>query len=175
MYMYIYLCHYFILPCQLEETWRPVTEGLHVDQNPFSKPGLDCVQVFFVFFTYFSLSSPFNIRFVRGVLQGMLPLYDVTHETGGLEVCPRSHLPEATEAFRARSVVFNCNLPFRRPLPPPPLVFMSIYICTLFRYPTLEQFPTMNFIKLDLPKAGRPGDPLLGTGMINSNLIKIQI
>ena len=28
-------------------------------------------------------------------MQGMVPLYDVTAETGGLEVVPRSHLPDA--------------------------------------------------------------------------------
>jgi len=50
-------------------SWKPRTEGLHLDQNPFSKPDKMCVQ-------------------------GMVALYDVTHETGGLEVVPRSHLPE---------------------------------------------------------------------------------
>jgi len=50
--------------------WTPKTEGLHVDQNPLTKPDFCCVQ-------------------------GMLPLYAVTHLTGGLEVVPRSHLPEA--------------------------------------------------------------------------------
>ena len=45
---------------------RPQTEGLHLDQNPVSKPGLDCVQ-------------------------GMVPLYDVTAATGGLGVVPGSH------------------------------------------------------------------------------------
>lgn len=60
-----------------EEAWRPRTEGLHLDQNPFSKPGLDCVQ-------------------------GMMPLIDVTEATGGLEVVPRSHLEEAKAAYRER-------------------------------------------------------------------------
>jgi hypothetical protein len=55
--------------------WRPFTEGLHVDQNPFSKPDKLCVQ-------------------------GMLALYDVTEETGGLEVVPKSHLPETQDRFR---------------------------------------------------------------------------
>lgn len=50
--------------------WTPKTEGLHIDQNPLTKPDFCCVQ-------------------------GMLPLYAVTHLTGGLEVVPRSHLPEA--------------------------------------------------------------------------------
>lgn len=52
--------------------WQPKTEGLHVDQNPLFKAGFECVQ-------------------------GMVPLYDVTEETGGLEVVPRSHLPAAKE------------------------------------------------------------------------------
>lgn len=60
-----------------EEAWRPRTEGLHLDQNPFSKPGLDCVQ-------------------------GMMPLIDVTEATGGLEVVPGSHLEEAKAAYRER-------------------------------------------------------------------------
>jgi len=49
--------------------WKPRTEGLHLDQNPFTKPDKLCVQ-------------------------GMVALYDVTQETGGLEVVPRSNLPE---------------------------------------------------------------------------------
>merc|ERR1711959_517773 len=64
-------------PWQLDEAWRPRTEGLHIDQNPFSKPGLDCVQ-------------------------GMMPLIDVTHESGGLQVVPRSHCEEAKQAYRER-------------------------------------------------------------------------
>ena len=47
----------------------PRTEGLHIDQNPFSKPQLDCVQ-------------------------GMVPLLSVTPVFGGLQVIPRSHLAE---------------------------------------------------------------------------------
>jgi len=42
------------------------TEGLHLDQNPFSKPYKECVQ-------------------------GMVPLLAVTPATGGLEVVPGSH------------------------------------------------------------------------------------
>ena len=64
------------LPWWLEPEWRPHTEGLHLDQNPFQKPGLDCVQ-------------------------GMVPLYDVTPASGGLEVCPDSHLPAAKKQFCA--------------------------------------------------------------------------
>lgn len=44
----------------------PQTEGLHLDQNPVSKPGLECVQ-------------------------GMVPLFAVTPHTGGLAVVPGSH------------------------------------------------------------------------------------
>jgi hypothetical protein len=44
----------------------PRTEGLHLDQNPYSKPEFECVQ-------------------------GMVPLYDVTPGTGGLAVVPGSH------------------------------------------------------------------------------------
>lgn len=44
----------------------PRTEGLHLDQNPYSKPELECVQ-------------------------GMVPLYGVTPGTGGLAVVPKSH------------------------------------------------------------------------------------
>jgi len=50
--------------------WYPRTEGLHLDQNPYRKPLLDCVQ-------------------------GMLPLYDVTEQVGGLEVVPGSHTAKA--------------------------------------------------------------------------------
>jgi len=55
--------------------WQPRTEGLHLDQNPFSKPGKMCVQ-------------------------GMVALYDVTRETGGLEVVPNSNLPEQKEKLK---------------------------------------------------------------------------
>ena len=48
----------------------PQTEGLHLDQNPYSKPDLECVQ-------------------------GMVPLYDVTPFTGGLAVIPCSHVDKA--------------------------------------------------------------------------------
>lgn len=57
--------------------WTPRTEGLHLDQNPFQKPSRECVQ-------------------------GMVPLYDVTKATGGLEVVPKSNLPEAQEALKQK-------------------------------------------------------------------------
>jgi len=55
--------------------WKPRTEGLHIDQNPFTKPGKLCVQ-------------------------GMVALFDVTRETGGLEVVPRSNNPEQQTKLR---------------------------------------------------------------------------
>ena len=55
---------------ETEAAWRPCTEGLHLDQNPFSKPELETVQ-------------------------GMVPLLAVSAGTGGLEVVPRSHRPDA--------------------------------------------------------------------------------
>jgi len=56
---------------------RPRSEGLHLDQNPFDKPHLDCIQ-------------------------GMMPLLPVTEESGGLEVVPKSHLDENKIKFRER-------------------------------------------------------------------------
>jgi len=50
--------------------WAPKTEGLHMDQNPFGKPQFCCVQ-------------------------GMVPLYDVTPQIGGLAVVAKSHLEGA--------------------------------------------------------------------------------
>jgi hypothetical protein len=52
----------------------PRTEGLHLDQNPFLKPHLDCIQ-------------------------GMVPLYPVTRDVGGLEVVPFSHTDEHTQCL----------------------------------------------------------------------------
>jgi predicted protein tyrosine phosphatase len=59
-----------------ESAKKPRTEGLHIDQNPFDKRGLECYQ-------------------------GMVPLLRVTEETGGLQVVPRTHTAEANEALRA--------------------------------------------------------------------------
>lgn len=55
--------------------WLPRTEGLHVDQNPFQKPNKVCVQ-------------------------GMVTLLDVTKDIGGLEIVPKSNLPEGQEKLR---------------------------------------------------------------------------
>eukprot|EP00040_Diaphanoeca_grandis_P039308 m.258732 g.258732 ORF g.258732 m.258732 type:complete len:312 (-) comp36976_c0_seq1:230-1165(-) len=60
------------------KSWRPYTEGLHLDQNPFSKPHLDCVQ-------------------------GMMPLIAVTTESGGLQVVPGSHTNAAKTAFKLQN------------------------------------------------------------------------
>lgn len=64
------------------EQWRPRTEGLHLDQNPFHKPHKECIQ-------------------------GMVPLIDVTEEVGGLQVVPRSHTDESKQVFRERYPVFR--------------------------------------------------------------------
>uniref|UniRef100_A0A7S2IG43 Phytanoyl-CoA dioxygenase n=1 Tax=Helicotheca tamesis TaxID=374047 RepID=A0A7S2IG43_9STRA len=57
--------------------WIPLTEGLHLDQNPFNKRDFVCVQ-------------------------GMVPLYDVTTTVGGLEVVPQTHTEESKDEFRKR-------------------------------------------------------------------------
>ena len=71
----------------------PVSEGLHLDQNPFDKRGLQCVQ-------------------------GMVCLYDVDACCGGLAVVPRSHADAAQEYVRERCPLFRgrgdwCVLPHR--------------------------------------------------------------
>ena len=60
-----------------KENWKPKTAGVHVDQNPFRKKGLHCVQ-------------------------GMLVLYDVNEHTGGLELLPNSHTEAVQEELRNR-------------------------------------------------------------------------
>jgi len=62
--------------------WLPMTEGLHIDQNPFQKRTKCCVQ-------------------------GMLALYDVTEETGGLEVVPGSNQPEVQASLREKFPHWN--------------------------------------------------------------------
>lgn len=56
---------------------KPRTEGMHLDQNPFTKPHKDTVQ-------------------------GMVPLLAVTEQTGGLAVVPRTHLSQEKEALQKR-------------------------------------------------------------------------
>ena len=53
-------------PWDRDESRRPASLSLHVDQNPAYKPGFQCVQ-------------------------GMLPLYPVTPATGGTVLVPMSH------------------------------------------------------------------------------------
>lgn len=64
-------------PWRVMKACRPVTEGFHLDQNPFSKPHRVCVQ-------------------------GMVPLIAVTEETGGLHVVPDSHLDAAKAEWKRR-------------------------------------------------------------------------
>ena len=64
-------------PWWVNEDWYPHTEGLHVDQNLLTSPHFECVQ-------------------------GMMPLFDVTPEIGGLEVVPRTHTKESLEFFKER-------------------------------------------------------------------------
>ena len=61
----------------LDETCQPQTKVLCINQNPFSNPGLDCVQV-------------------------MLPMVSVTESSGGLEVVPRRHRKYAKAAYLSR-------------------------------------------------------------------------
>lgn len=89
-------------PWGLDEAWRPQTEGLHIDQNPFLKPRLECVQ-------------------------GMLPLLDVTAATGGLEVVPRSHTDEAREVLKRHYKWAGdwCPLSSGCPLPARPVLLLA--------------------------------------------------
>merc|ERR1711924_288433 len=70
-------------PWWLKASWKPATEGLHLDQNPFNKPGLECIQ-------------------------GMVPLLPVNDASGGLQVVPDSNLDDAKADFkRAHSHMRN--------------------------------------------------------------------
>jgi ectoine hydroxylase-related dioxygenase (phytanoyl-CoA dioxygenase family) len=62
-------------PWWVDSKWKPSTEGLHLDQNPFNKPGLECIQ-------------------------GMVPLLPVTDASGGLQVVPDSNLEAAKVALK---------------------------------------------------------------------------
>lgn len=62
-------------PWWVQSEWRPCTEGLHLDQNPFNKVKLECIQ-------------------------GMVPLLPVTDASGGLQVVPDSNLDEAKADFK---------------------------------------------------------------------------
>lgn len=72
------------LPWWVNPHWEPVSEGLHVDQNPYYKIDMCCVQ-------------------------GMVPLLDVTEETGGLEVVPFSHQQSARERFKTTHPQYSRN------------------------------------------------------------------
>merc|ERR550537_744842 len=89
-------------PWHLDEAWRPQTEGLHIDQNPFLKPRLECVQ-------------------------GMVPLLAVTAASGGLEVVPRSHGDEAREVLRQHYKWAGdwCPLSSGCPLPTRPVLLLA--------------------------------------------------
>eukprot|EP00746_Dinoflagellata_sp_MGD_P166697 gnl/MRDRNA2_/MRDRNA2_96772_c0_seq1.p1 gnl/MRDRNA2_/MRDRNA2_96772_c0~~gnl/MRDRNA2_/MRDRNA2_96772_c0_seq1.p1 ORF type:complete len:321 (+),score=65.01 gnl/MRDRNA2_/MRDRNA2_96772_c0_seq1:98-1060(+) len=64
-------------PWWVQSEWRPSTEGLHLDQNPFNKVALECIQ-------------------------GMVPLLPVTDHSGGLQVVPDSHLDKEKSEFKKR-------------------------------------------------------------------------
>eukprot|EP00009_Paramoeba_aestuarina_P003313 CAMPEP_0201516784 /NCGR_PEP_ID=MMETSP0161_2-20130828/8051_1 /ASSEMBLY_ACC=CAM_ASM_000251 /TAXON_ID=180227 /ORGANISM="Neoparamoeba aestuarina, Strain SoJaBio B1-5/56/2" /LENGTH=309 /DNA_ID=CAMNT_0047914065 /DNA_START=34 /DNA_END=963 /DNA_ORIENTATION=+ len=64
-------------PWWVDENWTPRTEGLHIDQNPGRQPNFECVQ-------------------------GMVALYDVTPEIGGLEVVKGSHLKSEENGFTSK-------------------------------------------------------------------------
>ena len=94
------------LPWWVNSSWKPHTEGLHIDQNPFYKPTRCCVQ-------------------------GMFPLTDVTSEIGGLEVVPGSHLPESHEVFKANHSHYKrfpsdwCPVRTLNPADPPPVLLQA--------------------------------------------------
>jgi len=60
--------------------------NLHVDQDPFTKTGLHCVQ-------------------------GMIPLLDVTKDIGGLKLLPKSHSDEMQEQIRNEHLARKKTLP----------------------------------------------------------------
>lgn len=62
-------------PWWIKSSWMPITEGLHLDQNPFHKPSLETVQ-------------------------GMVPLLPVSMASGGLKVIPRSHTEAAKDELK---------------------------------------------------------------------------
>ncbi|CAK9104900.1 unnamed protein product [Durusdinium trenchii] len=65
----------FWRPWWIRSAWKPQTEPLHLDQNPFHKPNLETIQ-------------------------GMVPLLPVTKTTGGLQVVPRTHTASAKDALK---------------------------------------------------------------------------
>ena len=72
---------------------KPRTEGLHLDQNPFHKPNLECVQ-------------------------GMVPLFSVNKEVGGLVVVEESHTDNKRSLLQQKNPNLKhagdwCPLPIR--------------------------------------------------------------
>ena len=72
---------------------KPRTEGLHLDQNPFHKPNLECVQ-------------------------GMVPLFPVNKEVGGLVVVEESHTDNNRSLLQQKNPKLKhagdwCPLPIR--------------------------------------------------------------
>ena len=90
-------------PWWMHAKWKPLTEGLHLDQNPFRKPNKCCVQ-------------------------GMLPLYDVTDETGGLEVVPLSHTAPAKKTLKLNYSDWNDEGDFCMLHPTDPTVGMRMLL-----------------------------------------------
>ena len=73
-YLIPYFCSAYIL-CLSFEASPASGLNLHVDQNPFKKRGLHCVQ-------------------------GMIPFLEVTKDIGGLQLVPRSHVEEVQQQIR---------------------------------------------------------------------------
>ena len=70
-------------PWWTKSSWEtPKTENMHLDQNPFHKPGLETVQ-------------------------GMVPLYPVTKEVGGLGVVPFSHTEKVHKVVKEKYPYFE--------------------------------------------------------------------
>lgn len=72
------------LPWWYNSNWKPMSEGLHIDQNPYHKPDKCCVQ-------------------------GMVPLLDVTDISGGLEVIPLSHTSEIQSHIKEKHPFWQRN------------------------------------------------------------------
>lgn len=95
------------LPWWINKEWEPVSEGLHLDQNPFFKREKCCVQA-------------------------MVPLLNVTEQSGGLEVVPFSHRERETEQFRvahqqySRSPSDFCVLRDKDKLSSPPVLLKAM-------------------------------------------------
>jgi len=98
-------------PWWLNSKWTPQTEGLHLDQNPFSKPGLETVQ-------------------------GMVPLLPVTPATGGLEVVARSHTAEAKDRLCRECPIHGGRVgtgQVPEAQPDPELARLSVTVCMVPR------------------------------------------